>query len=197
MTRIGVIVEGPSDQIFWSKLLWRVIPGFNWDVRPLHGRPKVFAGAANLETAFRRVKAAAVMVLVDGDDDPCATVVRNQFPLSLREAFTKASHERDAHLFVAFTKLESWMLADEEAIRTVTNFDGYESVLETSTGGSKAKLREILRSYSPGKAFNEIAFAKEMSRQFSPERAKAHSASFSYFWNRLATITQQLRSDAQ
>jgi hypothetical protein len=188
---VGVIVEGPSDQTFWSKLLWRCLPGINWDVRALHGRSKVLRNAAPLAEVFRSAGARAVVVLLDQDDDPCVTAVRELFPEPLRIAFA-STEPRHTQLFVAIKELESWFLADEDAIRLVTGCQSYSAPAETARGATKSRLRELLRSEgSSSRAFNEIGFAKQIASAFSPERARNCSQSFAYCWSRFEAVAAE------
>lgn len=191
LTRVGIIVEGPSDQAFWSKLLWRSLPGVNWDVRALHGRSKIVRNAVALTEGFRSAGAKAVVVMLDQDEDPCVTAVRGLFPESLRTAFAEAGPRR-TWLFVARKELESWFLADEEAIRFVTGCHSYIAPAETARGSTKSRLRELLRAdgASP-RVFNEIGFAKQIASAFSPARARLRSQSFAYCWSRLEMLAME------
>jgi hypothetical protein len=129
-----------------------------------------------------------VIVLMDQDDDPCVTAIRELFPESLRNLFS-SSEPRQAVLFVAFKELESWFLADEEAIRLVTGCQDYAAPGETARGATKTKLRELLRSGdSSARSFNEISFAKQIASSFSPERACNCSQSFAYCWRRFEAV---------
>jgi hypothetical protein len=93
----------------------------------------------------------------------------------------------DRFLFVcvAVKEIESWYLADPEAIDAVVKGCNYSPPTNTASV-AKGKLKELLRQHRGMAAgFNELGFAKEIAPKFQPKRALPRSTSFRTFWERL------------
>ncbi len=184
--RFGVGVEGPSDLAFWDKVLHRSFPGCRFDIRNMKNREKLLRETPILYESFKDFHYQAGFILVDRDDDPCVTAVLNLFEGAMRAVLRKQPPaERFLFACVAVKEIESWYLADEQAIQTVIK--GCVYTAPTDTGAlAKAKLKQLIKAHrGAGAGFNELGFAKEIAPKFSPKRALHHSASFKYFWNRL------------
>ena len=186
---VGVGVEGPSDFHFWDKILHKYFPGHRFDVRNMKNREKLIRETPRLFESFQARGYAAGLVLVDMDDDPCVTAILNLFDRSVQAvARATARNARRWHLCVAIKEVESWFLADADAINAVIAGSTWQSPADTR-GAAKGRLRALVKECGGQRAsFNEIAFAKDVAPKFNPRRALPHSVSFRYFWEILENI---------
>lgn len=191
MIKIGIGVEGPSDREFWNRLLHRHFAGetVRFEVRVMHGRTKLINSASRLLAAFGATGCRAVFLLLDKDKDRCITSVYEEFDEEFRPRLKGSSGHPLCRLCVADRELESWFMADDEAMRKVLGlspdfaFPGGERI----TG--KGKLQKLLTQHaSIGAAFNEIAIAQRFASEFRAENAVKNSPSFAYFWNKLTSV---------
>jgi hypothetical protein len=192
----GVAVEGPSDWQFWHKVLHKHFRGCRFDVRNMKNRSKLIRETPKLLDAFRDCHYAAGFILVDLDDDPCVSSVLGLFDVAIRTAAQLPDKSaRFLHVCIAIEEIESWYLADSDAINAVIPGCTWSAPADTSSV-AKGKLRFLLRNHLGRNAgFNEIDFAKTIAPKFSPHRARLHSASLRYFWELLeskARVRDQL-----
>jgi len=179
----GVGVEGPSDFHFWNKVLHKHFRGCRFDIRNMKNRDKLIRETPRLLESFRDSHYAGGFILVDLDDDPCITSVLDLFDTTARQAARQEERvARYLHVGVAIKEIESWYLADAEAICAVIPGAAWQAPADTGSV-DKGKLRALVRSrFGRNSTFNELAFAKDIAPKFSPKRARSHSASFHYFW---------------
>ena len=181
--KIGVGVEGPSDLQFWNKLLHKHFRSCRFDVRNMKNRDKLIRETPRLLETFRNLHYDAGFIVVDLDDEPCVPAVLDLFCDVVRQDARTPRPNRFLHVCVAKKNIESWYLADAEAIHTVIPGCLYTAPVDTSHMG-KGKLRELLvAQMGRGAGYNEIAFAKGIAPKFNPQRALPHSPSFAYFWS--------------
>lgn len=190
--KIGVGVEGPSDQAFLEKLLHREFQGVMFDVRAVKGRTQLERQAASLINSFRSLHYPLSIILVDRDSDPCVTATVEAFDRETVTAARAPLGQRDVLICVAVVELESWYLADQEAIRQLMPDVAYSASPETGSGSAEARLRRLWRE-SGEKGYpggGKIKLASAVAQRFDPERAKQHSASFAYFWDRVTAAIE-------
>ena len=200
MIRIGIGVEGPSDYIFWNKVLHRHFAGAGilFRVSVMHGRSKLIRGAAGLAAAFADTRCAAAFFLVDKDKDPCMGSIYHAFADDFRDRLRHRTGQLPCRLCVADRELESWFLADEEAMRKALGFAEYSAGASGGKIAGKGKLEKLLIEHaSVGLAFNEIAFAKLIAGEFNPENAAKNSASFAYFWKALESVIRAAKGGVE
>lgn len=191
MKWVGVGVEGPSDKAFWDSVLHREFKGrgFLFDVRNMDHREKLIRDTPKLYADFREAGYQAGFILVDRDKDPCVTEVLNLFDAAIRQAARNQVEQRGLFVCVAIRELESWFLAEEQAIRVVLEVADYSAPMATDSPGGKTKLIKVLKnSRGQHAGYNEISFAREMAKVFSPANARPHSPSFDYFWSKLERV---------
>jgi hypothetical protein len=179
----GVGVEGPSDYQFWHKVLHKHFRGSHFDVRNMKNRDKLIRETPKLLDTFRDCHYGAGFILVDLDDDPCPGSVFGLFDAAIRTAARLPDKSsRFLHICVAIKEIESWYLADADAINAV--IPGFTWIAPSETGlHAKGKLRSLIKKQLGINAgFNEIDFAKTIAPKFDPGRACSRSASFCYFW---------------
>ena len=187
--KIGVGVEGPSDRVFWEKVLHKHFPGYRFFVRNMNGREKLIRQAPALCESFKNAHYQAGFILIDQDEDPCPPAVLKLFARELLSLAKTPLPTRFLFICVAVKKLESWLLADDQAIQEVIPGCDYTAPPETAQIGAARRLQEKVREGTkPSAGFNKRDFAEQMAPKFSPERARHHSASFSHFWTRLSAI---------
>jgi hypothetical protein len=191
--KIAVVVEGPSDKVFWEKVLNREFaPQILFKVMSKNGRSKVVESAPFFLDACRRGGYAGIFFLVDLDDTPCVAAVRELFDGRL---LVKAPEDSAffIHICVAKKEFEAWLLADEEAIREVLPNAGYVGHEFTDELGAERKLKELLHlDRGAGAGFRKPGFAREVAPYFIAARAMARSHSFTYFWNKVTAAVAGL-----
>ena len=186
MPRIGVGVEGPSDQKFWRRFLRRAVPGHVFDIRNMKNRPKLIRDAPRLLTTFHDLAYSAGIIILDLDENPCVQDVRKLFDASLHKELRCPRERRYLQLCVAAKELESWFLADYEGVKKVLPKADYKLPSDTCIWGS-GKLKELWRQQYGRRsmAFNKIDFADRIAQVFSIDRAARHSASLRTAWERI------------
>jgi len=184
--RFGVGVEGPSDFQFWNKVLHKHFRSCRFDVRNMKNRDKLIRETPQLLETFRDCHYTAGFILVDLDDDPCLARVLNLFDSTVREAARLPEKQaRFLHVCIAIKELESWYLADAQAVNSLIPGSDWSSTADTCAV-SKGRLRSLIKTHLGQNAtFNEIDFAKRIAPKFHPDRARLNSASFRYFWELL------------
>lgn len=189
MKKIAVIVEGPSDEIFWEKVLNREFAQeCRFKVMCQNNRAKVIQKALPLMSGCRKGGYHSVFFLVDLDKDRCATAVKDLFDPEVLEVASREPSNRFVHICVAKREFEGWLLADELAIQQVLPNAQYVCDAPTDDINAERRLGELLRSdRGAGAGFRKPAFAREVAPHFSPIRAAQSSRSFAYFWKCIAT----------
>lgn len=200
MIRVGVGVEGPSDLVFWAKVLNRqfAASGVVFQISAMHGRGKLIRGAENLLAAFGATRCDVVFLLLDKDKDPCMSTVYEEFGEGFCTRLRTRAGKPPCHLCIAERELESWFLAEESAMRELLGKADYLAPLPDAAAGGKGKLQKLLMQHGAvGTAFNEIAFAKEIGARFEPGIARQHSPSFEYFWTKMERAIAAARGTSE
>lgn len=194
MKKIAVVVEGPSDEVFWEKVLNREFAHrCRFKVIKQNGRTNVIAASSDLAESLRGAGYSAVFFVVDVDDDPCFESVKNLFPESVRTNANEPVNQRFIHICIARRDFESWLLADADGIRAALPNVNYTCTEITDLCSGKAQLKRLIHAdRGPGAAFREPAFAREMAPLFSPANALQWSSSFAHFWGRVTALVDRL-----
>ena len=184
--KIGVGVEGPSDRVFWDKVLHKHFPRVRFDIHNMSNRGKLIRDAADLLETFRDTHCTAGFLLVDRDDTPCASGVIDEFASEVQAEARKPLDERYLFICVSIRELEAWFLADGPAITAVLPNVTWEPPKETGTLNAEKELKALWKEqHGKNVAFNKIEFAKLLAPKFKPDEAGSRSASFLFFWNRV------------
>ncbi len=158
-----------------------------FNVRAGKGRTQLERKAAILIDDFRSLHYPLSIILVDRDSDPCVTATVEGFDRETVTAARAPVAQRNVLICVAVAELESWYLADEEAIRRLMPDVAYSAPPETGSAGAESKLLSLWRESGhvgyPGGG--KIELARAVARAFDPDSARQHSASFAYFWDRI------------
>jgi hypothetical protein len=190
MKEIGVAVEGPSDLIFWDRVLGRQFAGQSclFRIRSLGGRDRLIREAPNLTDDYRKAGYHSAFFILDADKAPCAPDVLALFDEAFRsEVMQPAIADRFAQVCIAFRELESWVLADAACIQNLLGCTSYSAPLLDAQPSGKAKLLRLCREYSAISAgLEDRDFARQAAGFFAPENARLHSSSFARFWRRLS-----------
>jgi hypothetical protein len=149
----------------------------------MKNRDKLIRETPKLLDTFRDCHYTAGFVILDLDDDPCFGKVLDLFDAAIRTATRLPDKSaRFLHVCIAIKEIESWYLADSDAINAVIPGCVWRSPPDTSVV-AKGRLRSLVKNQlGKNASFNEIDFAKMIAPKFQPNRARAHSASFHYFW---------------
>lgn len=181
----GVGVQGPSDYEFWNKVLHREFLGHRFDVRNMKTQQKLVLECPRLIQIFHGLDYDGCLFFVDADKDQCAGEVLRHFPQDAHPELKKSLTKRFAYLCIAFCKIESWYLADRDAIRKIIPKCKYEVPKETARLGA-GEIRKLLQSaHGKNTTYKKPAFAQLVAPEFQPSRAVAHSKSFQFVWSRL------------
>ena len=194
MKKIAVVVEGPSDEVFWEKVLNREFAHrCRFKVIKQHGRSNVIAASLDLTESVRGAGYSAFFFIVDVDADPCLEAVKSLFPESVRTNASEPVNQRFVHVCIARRDFESWLLADADGIRAALPNVDYSCTEVTDHRSGKAQLKRLIHTdRGPGAAFREPAFAREMAPHFSPANALQWSSSFAHFWGRMTALVERL-----
>ena len=184
--KVGVAVEGPSDRVFWDKILHKHFPAIRFDVRNMKTREKLIQQSSRLLEQFRSLHYTAGFVLLDREKDPCTAAVFQRFDTVVISEAQQPLHRRYLSICIAIRGLESWFLADQYAINALLPCASYSAPSETATLNPRSVLTQLWRQqYGKNSSPNRVSFARNMAPIFDPEIAKQHSGSFTYFWTRL------------
>ena len=163
-----------------------------FNVRAVKGRTQLERQAASLIDNFRSLHYPLSIILVDRDSDPCVAATVEAFDRETVTAARAPLGQRDVLICVAVVELESWYLADEEAFRQLMPDVEYSAPPETGSGSAETRLRRLWRESGrvgyPGGG--KIELARAVARAFNPDRARRHSASFAYFWDRVTVAIE-------
>ncbi len=184
MKTIGVGVEGPSDQLFWRKLLHRSFPEYRFDVHNMSNRSKLIRESGRLLDSFRSADYPAGILILDIDRDPCVEYLVSSFDDRVRSELLLSLPQRFFFLCVARRNIESWYLADPNAIAEVLPGTKYELPNDNARLG-KGPIKKLCKD--AGLGYNEIWFAEQIAPKFSVDQAKNHSTSFRIAWERIET----------
>ncbi|HEU5124389.1 MAG TPA: DUF4276 family protein [Verrucomicrobiae bacterium] len=189
MKQVGVVVEGPSDAMFWERLLGSRFSqdGYTFRIRIMKGGNRVIQESPDLTDDFRKAKYHSAIIILDADKSPCASGILEQFDRNfLAEARHQPPTERFAQIFVARRELESWVLADPDCIRNLLGREDYSVTSAETSAAGKAKFLRLCRASGMFLAgLEDLECARQAARHFAPERAIRNSPSFAYFWSRL------------
>ena len=194
MKKIAVVVEGPSDEVFWEKVLNREFAHrCRFKVIKQNGRSNVIAASSDLAESLRGAGYSAVFFVVDLDNDPCLEWVKSLFAESVQTSACGPIEQRFTHLCIARREFESWLLADAPGIRAALPNVEYTCTENTDLRSGKPQLKRLIYAdRGPGASFREPAFAREMAPHFSPMNAVRWSPSFAHFWGRMTAVVERL-----
>lgn len=182
MVTVGFVVEGPSDKkLVESESFQRWMPAATANC----SSRKITAFVDKLKIQAKNPD--KVIVLADLDPDRCAPCISKRKEIIGNDGIDL--------IVIARKALESWFLADTEAMRRWTGNKGfYEDQPETLSGIPWDRLKEIGRDRDRGRGpgASKIIFARKFIRHqgFDVRRAAEHPAcpSARYFVERLRAL---------
>jgi hypothetical protein len=184
---IGVGVEGRSDYLFWDKVLHKHFRPRQFDIRSTKSRSALIRDTPQMLEDFRDLHYDAGFILLDADELACPRAAIDLFAPHIQVEVTKPLTERFLFLCIAIRGLESWLLADGAAIRSVLPKVAYSPPQETGAINPKEVITVLWRQQYGRAAFNKIDFAARIAPRFDPEAACGYSASFTHFWTRISS----------
>lgn len=182
---IGIGVEGPSDRAFWQKVLEKHFRKIRFDIRSMNNRSKLIRESPKLIEQFQGLHYKSSFIILDHDDDPCIKSIVDEFDITIQNEARKPLNIRRVFICVAVRELEAWYLADEAAIQQFFQKSKYSAPSDTSILNAKRKLNDLWKGEFSS-ALNKIDLAKSIAPSFSPTKARLHSKSFDYFWERIS-----------
>ena len=196
MVTVGFVVEGPSDKYLVESELFRkwLREECNLEMvdRVVNAKGQGEMRGRNIEDKVRLLRqetnADKVVVLADLDPDECVPCVQER---------KKIIGSRDIDLVVIARKaMESWFLADTEAMRRWLGDDTFCEVNpEALTGMPWDRLRELGRKRGRGPG-TKVRFSRKFIREheFDVRRAARHDQcpSARYFVERLCALGNPL-----
>lgn len=184
MMMVGV--EGPSDYIFWNKVLHKYLKrsGIRFDIRIMKTKEKLIKRTPDLLDDSKNLHYKACFIVLDRDKDPCCDAVLESFDQVIQEEARKDLSERFLHVCVAIRELEAWYLADSDAVQEVFGCS-YNPPIETGAISAGKKLEQLCRKTDGRVKKDKRILAGLFAPKFHPGRAKGRSKSFDYFWSRL------------
>jgi len=193
LVTVGFVVEGPSDKKLVESELFQNWLQQDFDLKVL----KVVDAGGNgnmcsrkipqyVELLRKQVNPDKVVVLADLDPDKCAPCITKR-----KEIIGSANIDL---VVIACKAMESWFLADTEAMRSWTkNSDFFEEFPEQTPFTAEKRLDEIGRAAINRGFGNKINFAVKFIHihGFSVNRAAAHPhcPSAKYFVEKLKIFT--------
>lgn len=186
--KVGIGVEGPSDKEFWEKVLHKHHRGVRFDIRNMKNRTKLISAAPNLLDSFRGLGYECCIILIDRDSEQCPEAVIDLFDERIVTEARKPLRERFLSIAVAVRELESWFIADTDAVQAVLPDAAIDTISNTDGVGAEGKIRQYWRDQYGAGSPNKIDFARSIAPRFDPARAVERSPSFSFFWNRLSSL---------
>lgn len=179
--KIALIVEGPSDKIVlesqaecFSEL------GVEITVRPTGGKPEMCKKAAKFHKIETILGARKVIFLPDQNADACAIVTRRKIGMDKC---------RCAVTLVLKRELEAWILADGNAVTSVT---GKQYQPAGQTDSISDPKQELMRRFFRALGYNpsEVEMATEISPHFSLSRATKYNTSAKRFVGELTRLAR-------
>ncbi|MEW6236623.1 MAG: DUF4276 family protein [Candidatus Omnitrophota bacterium] len=189
---IGVGVEGNSDKEFYEKILFRYFPQIIFKVRNYKNKQELISKTPSFWEECLNRNYNGCFILVDSHEQACISEVRMLFNKNIIHECRKSIEERNLFICVVIRGLESWLLADDGAIKNLFPSANYEPPDDTGIIDPKKTLKKIdlKRIYIS----NKTLLAKQIAAKFNPNRAKLHSPSFAYFWDCLQTKFRLIES---
>jgi len=189
---IGIVVEGPSDGAAYPALMRRLRDDIGTQqVRECGGKSGVKNKFIGFLKEFERNRAWQVdvaFVIRDSDCKP-PSPIEEQLNGVLRES------KFDPHFRVEFfaikCQLETWLLADENAINHISQRSGKNKLVEpvnfqfeTDNGAKKRFLEQLSKAGMPAipRIYGEIAEAADLAQ------VAARCSSFQQFTNRIRAL---------
>jgi len=196
MTRrhLYLVVDGPSDAVFWTKQARGHYPGIVLKVHDLNRRTpagefdKIIADAKDMNYDY-------VLFLTDEDADPDpranVTAIAERIQALKKDDPTAAGRVK---AFGVCRGLEGWLLSDAAAINRVFPRADFKLKGKTdSISDCKGEVQQKVykRQYGQAHPFTEREFAGKMACQVNFDRAAQCSDSLASFWASMRHIFGQ------
>ncbi|MAF10338.1 hypothetical protein CMK11_07795 [Candidatus Poribacteria bacterium] len=188
MREIALVVEGPSDDDFWRRLLARLYGASEHRVEIVvtRDRGRLIARSSDLVASHRDDGYRATFFLLDIDRDACVRRVLDRFPEDVRRS---AKEDDDVFICVAVRGLESWYLADANAVNTVFEDAEYSVPADVEGANPKSELRRLRPKY------DKRWLARRFGNEFDPAAGGRHSPSLGRAWRLMSPKLQALEDE--
>lgn len=189
MTGLEVLLEEPSAKAFLEVVLPEVLaPGTDLEFRVFQGKEDLLRKLPNRPKGYSYYATPPkILVLVDRDGDDCLDLKRRLEGHCAATGLPTKTSVEPGDLFlvcnrIAVEELESWLLGDEDALRTV--FPRVAPYAAKATyrdpdairGGTWEALERLLQrsGYYPS-GLEKLACAAAVARHVKPERNRSRS----------------------
>ena len=169
---IGLVVEGPSDLIFFEsqKTFFQSRHHFVVKIVPTHGKKNMIKDAHKHLKILRSLQCDKVIYFIDQDFDAC--------PPATAARLNSIKQEADVLICVLTRELEGWFLADSDAVKKATG-QNYNSHTDDVTD-AKEVLRALFKK-DPLEVVTDIEVAKSMLPHYFFPRASNRNRSITRF----------------
>ncbi len=188
--KLFLVVEGPSDKHLWDATLRSHCAGAQFKIQVTHGKQKMLRKPAGLVRQANLKGYELTVFILDQDKDPSA----DDTAQSLKSALGRAG---PAVIGVAVRNVESWLLADEEAIRAAFPDSWYtRKGMTDGIARPDVRLSDCVRRHSDGRLgeYRKTRDAPQIAEHFDPKRAQNGSRSLRQFVTALRKAQHKLRS---
>ncbi len=175
--RIGIVVEGKSEEVLFRELRpWFQRRGKTLVIINAQERPRLIQDARRHLQALRLKGCSQIVFLLDQEDDEC--------PPATASRLNTVREEADVLVCVAARKMEAWLLADTEAVRQATQQE-FQDLPTDSLVQPDERLKELFRRRY-GRSWSKVEMVKAFSSWLDLARAARGNRSAQRFLNRLS-----------
>jgi len=181
MVSVGLIVEGDYDEAALTEFVRQCLsPEVNVICRRCGGAPQLMKKFPGFLEHFRHVNAGFPVekaIVVRDADRKNPEVLINQ----MESKISGRTYPFRRNLLVAVEKMEAWLLADEQALSSVTNKSQPRVPDPEKIFDPKAKLRSILSDAQNDQSVYTHEVARKIAAAARPEIVAARCPSFKKF----------------
>ena len=193
--RIGILVDGQGEYYAFPHLLPRIASP-NTILGPYFSPIQPFASPAQIaHVASKRFGTLPdvdlILLLIDKETRQECT---GPFVQEIEREARKRSGGVEVRGVLKVTKLENWLIADPQALRSLPGLFGNVERIEKQVPQGRADAadaHELLKTCSRKRGYDKKAGAIEICKKLDPERARQNSRSFRKLLKTLGCLERQ------